>query len=99
MLVLFIKGIILGFSIAAPIGPINILIIQRTFKAGYWAGLATSLGASTADMMYGLIAAFGLVGISQLLVGQEFVLHILGGIFLLYIGGKAMYGTKQIKFA
>ena len=62
---LFIKGFIIGFSIAAPVGPIGILCIQRTLSGGNVQGLVTGLGAATADAVYGFIAAFGLTFISN----------------------------------
>jgi len=62
---LFIKGFIIGFSIAAPVGPIGILCIQRTLSGGNLQGLVSGLGAATADALYGFIAAFGLTFISN----------------------------------
>ncbi|MCX6810890.1 MAG: LysE family transporter [Candidatus Berkelbacteria bacterium] len=83
-----IKGIIIGFSIAAPVGPIGILCIRRTIANGKASGLISGLGAATADGFYGTVAAYGLVGISNLLVGQQFWFRLIGGIFLLYLGIK-----------
>lgn len=83
---LFIRGAILGFSIAAPVGPIGVLCIRRTLADGRLVGLLSGLGAATADACYGAVAAFGLTAISSRLVGQQDVLRIVGGIFLLYLG-------------
>jgi threonine/homoserine/homoserine lactone efflux protein len=58
---LFIKGFIIGISIAAPVGPIGVLCIQRTLAPGKLYGISTGCGAATADAIYGLIAAFGLL--------------------------------------
>lgn len=68
---LLIKGFVIGFSIAAPVGPIGILCIQRTLSGGGVQGLVTGLGAATADALYGFIAAFGLTFISNFLVDQS----------------------------
>lgn len=84
----FIKGIIIGFSIAAPVGPIGVLCIRRTLTEGRLAGLISGLGAATADLLYGCVAAFGLTFISQFLIDQEMWLRLLGGLFLLYLGIK-----------
>jgi threonine/homoserine/homoserine lactone efflux protein len=81
-----IKGIIVGFSIAAPVGPIGILCIKRTLHAGRLSGLACGLGAACADGMYGIIAGFGLTGISSLLLSYQNWFQALGGLFLLYLG-------------
>ncbi len=83
-----IKGLIIGFSIAAPVGPIGILCIQRTISHGRKSGLYTGLGAATADGLYGAIAAFGLTIVSTFLVGEQFWIRLIGGIFLLYLGIK-----------
>jgi threonine/homoserine/homoserine lactone efflux protein len=85
----FSKGLLIGFSIAAPVGPIGLLCIQRTTAYGRKSGLVTGLGAATADGLYGAVAAFGLTTISSFLVGQQFWFRLVGGTFLLYLGVKA----------
>ena len=55
-----LKGLAIGFSIAAPVGPIGVLCIRRSLSEGRQVGLATGLGAATADAIYGCVAAFGL---------------------------------------
>ena len=83
---MFLQGILLGFSIAAPVGPIGILCIRRTLADGRLMGFLSGLGAASADMLYGGIAAFGLTAIMDLLVGVQFWLRAGGGLFLLYLG-------------
>jgi threonine/homoserine/homoserine lactone efflux protein len=83
------RGLIIGFSIAAPVGPIGILCIRRSLADGRTIGLATGLGAATADAAYGCVAGFGLTAISGLLVGQRFWLGLGGGLFLCYLGVRA----------
>jgi threonine/homoserine/homoserine lactone efflux protein len=85
----FSKGLLIGFSIAAPVGPIGLLCIQRTTAYGRKSGLVTGLGAATADGLYGAVAAFGLTTISSFLVGQQFWFRLVGGTFLLNLGVKA----------
>ncbi len=63
---LFLRGLTIGFLIAAPVGPIGILCIRRTLADGRNYGLASGLGAATADAVYGCIAGFGLTFISSL---------------------------------
>jgi len=92
---LFIKGFIIGFSIAAPVGPIGILCIQRTLAGGNVQGLVTGLGAATADAIYGFIAAFGLTFISNFLVEQSIWFRLIGGLFLCYLGIKAFLAGPQ----
>ncbi len=85
-LTIFLRGFIIGLSIAAPVGPIGVLCIRRTLAEGRLNGFLSGLGAATADMLYGAVAAFGLTFITDLLVGQANWLRLVGGAFLLFIG-------------
>ena len=87
----FIRGLVIGFSIAAPVGPIGVLCIRRTLAHGRAAGLVSGLGAATADAIYGCVAAFGLTAISSLLISQQPSLRLIGGLFLCYLGGKTCF--------
>jgi threonine/homoserine/homoserine lactone efflux protein len=91
----FYKGLIIGFSIAAPVGPIGILCINRTLSSGRLVGLLTGLGAATADAFYGSIAALGLTFISAFLVQQVLWFRLIGGIFLFYLGLRTMLSTTK----
>lgn len=84
----FIKGVIVGLSIAVPVGPIGILCIRRTLTQGRVIGFLSGLGAATADAFYGAIAGFGLTFLSNLLVGQQAGLRMIGGGLLCIIGVK-----------
>jgi len=86
----FIRGVIIGFSIAAPVGPIGVLCMRRTLVGGRAAGLLSGLGAATADAVYGSIAGFGLTFISNFLVSQQGWLRLTGGAFLCYLGVKTI---------
>lgn len=84
----FFRGLILGFSIAAPVGPIGVLCIRRTLAYGRISGFISGLGAATADAFYGSVAALGLTFISGFLVSQQEWLRLFGGFFLCYLGVK-----------
>ena len=75
-----------GFSIAAPVGPIGALTIRRTLAQGRLIGFLTGLGAATADTVYGAVAAFGLTLVTDVLLAHQVWLRLGGGIFLLYLG-------------
>ena len=92
-----ISGIIIGFSIAAPVGPIGVLCIRRTLAEGRLHGLVSGLGAATADAVYGCIAAFGLTFISDVLVQQQLWLRIIGGAFLIFLGVKTILSKPSEK--
>ena len=109
-----LMGIIIGFSIAAPVGPIAVLCIRRTLTEGRTYGLISGLGAATADAIYGCIAGFGLTFISSILINQQTWLRLIGGVFLCYLGttsflsqpaeqatpdkGKSLVGTYASTF-
>lgn len=85
-----LRGLLLGFSIAAPVGPIGVLCIRRTLANGRVVGFVSGLGAATADAFYGAVAGFGLTVISALLIEQRFWLRLIGGGFLLYLGVRTV---------
>ena len=86
-----LEGLIIGFAIAAPVGPIGVLCIRRTLADGRLTGFLSGLGAATADMFYGAVAAFGLTAVQSVLVGGQFWLHLLGGLFLIYLGARTFF--------
>ena len=85
---LLLRGILIGISIAAPVGPIGVLCIRRTLSDGKLTGFLSGMGAASADMVYGAIAAFGLTVVTNLLLDNAFWLRLIGGCFLLYLGVK-----------
>lgn len=94
---ILLRGFLIGFAIAAPVGPIGVLCIRRTLANGRFVGFVSGLGAATADMFYGTVAAFGLTAIQSILVGQQFWLHLLGGLFLLYLGARTFFAKPAEK--
>lgn len=90
MLALFLKSLIIGFAIAAPVGPIGVLCIQRSLRDGFKVGLMTGMGATLVDGVYGLVAGLGLTAVSSLLVAQQFWIQLIGGLFLIYLGIKIL---------
>lgn len=86
-----LRGLVIGFSIAAPVGPIGVLCIRRTLAEGRVAGLLSGLGAATADAIYGFVAGFGLTYVSNILVGYQAWIRLLGGLFLCYLGLRTFF--------
>lgn len=83
---LFLKGILIGFAMAVPVGPIGIMCIRKTLTEGRLRGLIIGLGAATADLLYGCVAAFGLTVISDILISQTIWIRLAGGALLLFLG-------------
>lgn len=85
-MLLWFKGLLIGLAIAAPVGPIGLLCIQRTLSRGRCSGVLSGLGAASADALYGGIAGFGLTALAGALLAWRTELQIGGGLFLLYLG-------------
>ncbi len=83
-----VKGLVIGFSLALPVGPIALLCIRRTLARGPASGVTSGLGAATADGVYGSIAAFGITFISNFLFSHSITLRVVGGCILCYVGIK-----------
>lgn len=80
-----LNGMLLGFSIAAPVGPIGILCLRKTLTQGRSFGFVAGLGAASADAVYGSMAALGLTVISHFLIRYSPWVQLLGALFLLYL--------------
>jgi threonine/homoserine/homoserine lactone efflux protein len=87
---LFLRGALIGFAIAAPVGPIGVLCIRRTLAGGRLMGFVSGLGAATADVIFGAVAVLGLTALADLLVGVSFWTRLLGGLFLCYLGWRTL---------
>jgi len=85
-----IRGLIVGFTIAAAVGPITLLVIRRTIDHGGVYGFASGLGVATADATYGAIAAFGLTAVTSVLMSGHTLLGIVGGLIIAAIGIRTM---------
>lgn len=89
--IFLLKGIAIGFSLAAPVGPVGVLCIRRTLAHGSKRGLIIGLSAASADMMYGLVAAFGVTLISQFISQEQHWIRLIGGILLLILGYRTFF--------
>jgi len=85
---LFLQAMWVGLAIAAPVGPIGVLVIQRTLRHGVPVGLATGLGAAVADAGYGAVGAYGVTGLIGWLQGARVPLALAGGAFLLVLAWR-----------
>jgi threonine/homoserine/homoserine lactone efflux protein len=79
------RGLAVGFTVAAAVGPISLLTIRRTLAHGRIYGLVSGMGVALADATYGGIAAFGLTAITSVLVGARAALGLVGGLFLVWL--------------
>ncbi len=98
-LTFFLKGLLIGFSIAAPVGPIGLLCIQRTLSRGRLHGLVTGLGAAGADAVYGCVAGFGITAVTGLLLGGQEWIRLFGGFFLCWLGARTFFSNPPERAA
>jgi threonine/homoserine/homoserine lactone efflux protein len=94
-----LKGAVLGLLIAAPVGPIGLLCITRTLRFGWRTGFASGLGAATADTAYAVIAAFGIKALLDALTKATLPLHLMGAVFLFFIGLQSLRSTPSTEIA
>ncbi len=87
---LFVKGLIVGFCLAAPVGPIAAICVQRTIAKRWISGVVSGLGAAAADAVYGAVAAFGATIISEFLITEHEWLQRVGGVILLMLGARLL---------
>lgn len=95
---LFIKGILIGVVITAPIGPVGALVVQRAINEGRTSGIMSGLGSAVADTIYAIIVAFSLTFISDMLIEKEALVHIIGGI-ILFVFGIRVYFSKPASYS
>ncbi|MBA2381906.1 MAG: LysE family transporter [Chloroflexi bacterium] len=81
----FARGVLIGLTVAAPVGPIGLLTIRRTIAHGRVYGLVSGLGVASADATYGAVAAFGLTAVTAILIGARAPLALIGGLFLIWL--------------
>jgi len=98
-LALLLQAAVIGLSIAAPVGPIALLILQRTLAEGFAVGLACGLGTAVADALYGFLAAFGLLAASPLLADVARWVGLAGALFLLYLGWRIVSSRPALRAA
>jgi len=91
----FLKGIVIGFAMAIPLGPIGVMCIRKTLTERKIYAIAIGFGAATADLLYGSVAAFGLTMISSTLVTYKVWIRLIGGALLLLLGVKIFFSKPK----
>ncbi len=98
-LLFIIKGLLIGISVSAPLGPIGVLCIQRTLNKGFKSGFISGIGAASADIIYAVIAGFSITYISDFLIEYQTYIRLIGGAFLILVGIRIAISNpaKQIR--
>lgn len=83
---ILVTGMAIGIAVSAPVGPVNVMAIQKALRFGFWSGLAAGFGAVVADGLFAAAAAFGVTAVSQFISGHQIFIQAVGGILLLGFG-------------
>jgi len=92
---LILTGLVIGVIVAAPVGPVNVLCIQRTLERGFWAGVAAGFGAVLGDGLIAAAAAFGVTAISNLTTDYRTTIQLVGGAILFIFGVRLYFATPR----
>jgi len=93
---LVFSGLIVGVVIAAPVGPVNIICIQRTLERGFWGGFAAGIGAVLADGLIATVAAFGITAISGVMADHKLAIQVVGGAIMIGFGVKLFTAEPKL---
>ena len=93
---LLVTGVVVGFLVAAPVGPVAVLCIQRTLLDGRLTGYATGLGATLADTVFGALAVLSVGAVEAFLTENRMVIQGLGGAILVVLGSHAMWKSRTL---
>lgn len=89
-LLFFLKGIVAGFIVAVPVGPVAMMCIRRTLATNVISGYATGFGAAFADTLYAIIAAYGISFIADILFTNDFWFRLIGGCILCLMAARML---------
>ncbi|MGQ0672701.1 MAG: LysE family translocator [Hyphomicrobium sp.] len=97
LLLIIPVGMLMGILVAAPVGPVNVLCIQRAIERGFWGGLAAGLGAVLGDGLIALCASLGVGAISGAVQYHRTLIQVVGGLALVAFGLKLFYTPPRIE--
>lgn len=92
-------GLIVGILIAAPVGPVNVLCIQRAIERGFWGGVAAGMGSVMGDGLIALCAGLGVGTISGAVQTHRAVIQVLGGMALIAFGARLYFSAPRLRMA
>lgn len=91
----FLQGVIIGLTLAVPVGPISLLCIRRAVADGRLHGVVSGLGVATADSFYAAVAVLGLTAISGFILAQQFIFRTVAGLVLIGVGAKVFSSVPE----
>lgn len=96
--ILFIKAVIIGIAVTAPMGPVAVLSLQRMLSKSVWVGFLAALGSVFADTFYAVIAGFSVSYVVDFLNGKQFYIRSIGGIVLIVLGVSVFFSNTIQQF-
>ena len=81
-------GVVVGLLLALPVGPVNLLGLQRAVERGFFGGMAAGLGIMLGDGLVALLAALGVNALTGAIKQYRFAIQLVGGLALLGAGVK-----------
>lgn len=84
-------GMLGGVFVTAPLGPVNVMIMQRSFRYGFGSGLSAGVGASLADIVFATAAAFGISAIGAFIEGHSRLIQLAGGLLVIVFGARILW--------
>jgi threonine/homoserine/homoserine lactone efflux protein len=93
---ILLKGVLLGFTVSIPLGPVSIILINRTIKRGFLSGFFSGLGLGTADTLLALLAALGFTVITGFIQEERFIITLVAGLVVIGVGIK-VFITNPVK--
>ena len=91
------SGVVIGLAVAAPIGPVNLIVIRRTLRLGTLRGFLSGIGAATGDGVFATIAAFGLTAAIDFVMRYEMIMQLIGGAFLIILGARTYLAHPHLE--
>ena len=93
LLILLLKGVLIGLAATIPLGPIGVLCVQRTINKGRASGFVSGLGAATSDTLYATIASFSLAFVIEFIDAHRVLIQIVGALIVVLLGVKTFYSN------
>lgn len=90
-------GLIVGFLIAAPVGPVNVLCIQRAIERGFWGGIAAGIGSVMGDGLIALLAGMGVGAVSGAIESHRAIIQVIGGLAVIAFGIKLLKSEPRLR--
>ena len=90
-------GLIVGVLIAAPVGPVNVLCIQRAIERGFWGGIAAGIGSVMGDGLIALCAGLGVGTVSGAVQSHRAVIQLIGGLALIVFGLRLFTAAPHLR--